>query len=230
MLPYAGSVSAEGGAISGATAFDLWETSGFPLDLTQLMAEEDGLAVDVPGYEVAMEAAREKSRAGEARCMRDWSRPEVMLSAPITSSIMHAARRGHRCCHVIIRNEECTIRAFGCARMHGCALGGSRLWCHQLRADLCKQDRDDHCRALQECQWWWWWPCPCAFSPARCSLCLADLHLCRSLRRPPPPLLFLKRTAAVTFMLPHKQVSARNLSYCLDQRQSSLTDEVSLSR
>ena len=28
------------------------------------MAEEDGLAVDVPGYEVAMEAAREKSRAG----------------------------------------------------------------------------------------------------------------------------------------------------------------------
>ena len=56
---------AEGGAISGATAFDLWETSGFPLDLTQLMAEEDGLEVDVPGYEVAMEAAREKSRAGE---------------------------------------------------------------------------------------------------------------------------------------------------------------------
>jgi alanyl-tRNA synthetase len=28
------------------------------------MAEEDGLAVDVPGYEAAMEAAREKSRAG----------------------------------------------------------------------------------------------------------------------------------------------------------------------
>ena len=34
------------------------------MDLTQLMAEEDGLAVDVPGYEAAMEAAREKSRAG----------------------------------------------------------------------------------------------------------------------------------------------------------------------
>ena len=46
-------------------AFDLWESSGFPMDLTQLMAEEDGLLVDVPGYEVAMLAAREKSRAGQ---------------------------------------------------------------------------------------------------------------------------------------------------------------------
>lgn len=51
--------------MTGAVAFDLWETSGFPLDLTQLMAEEDGLEVDGPGYEAAMQAAREKSRAGE---------------------------------------------------------------------------------------------------------------------------------------------------------------------
>ena len=64
---------AEGGAISGATAFDLWETSGFPLDLTQLMAEEDGLSVDVPGYEAAMEAAREKSRAGARDACAGWA-------------------------------------------------------------------------------------------------------------------------------------------------------------
>ena len=51
--------------MTGAVAFDLWETSGVPLDLTQLMAEEDGLEVDVAGYEAAMHAAREKSRAGE---------------------------------------------------------------------------------------------------------------------------------------------------------------------
>jgi len=82
---------AEGGAISGATAFDLWETSGFPLDLTQLMAEEDGLAVDVPGYGAAMEAAREKSRAG-ARCawcstdrlcgLWNWSKPRASIALP----------------------------------------------------------------------------------------------------------------------------------------------------
>ena len=50
--------------VDGPAAFELWDTFGFPVDLTGLMAEEDGLAVDMPGYQAAMEAAREKSRAG----------------------------------------------------------------------------------------------------------------------------------------------------------------------
>ncbi|GBF94304.1 alanyl-tRNA synthetase [Raphidocelis subcapitata] len=52
------------GVISGQDAFLLWDTYGFPLDLTQLMAEEAGLRVDGAGFEAAMEEAREKSRAG----------------------------------------------------------------------------------------------------------------------------------------------------------------------
>ena len=52
-----------GGAVSGADAFLLWDTYGFPLDLTQLMAEEAGLRVDGAGFEAAMEEARERSRA-----------------------------------------------------------------------------------------------------------------------------------------------------------------------
>mmetsp|Transcript_23994 Transcript_23994/g.42834 ORF Transcript_23994/g.42834 Transcript_23994/m.42834 type:complete len:1188 (-) Transcript_23994:165-3728(-) len=54
----------EGGKIGGAEAFELWDTFGFPIDLTQLMAEERGLTVDLAGYHAAFEAAREKSRAG----------------------------------------------------------------------------------------------------------------------------------------------------------------------
>lgn len=49
--------------LSGPDAFLLWDTYGFPLDLTQLMAEEAGLRVDGAGFEAAMEEAREKSRA-----------------------------------------------------------------------------------------------------------------------------------------------------------------------
>ncbi|KAJ8537036.1 hypothetical protein K7X08_035437 [Anisodus acutangulus] len=52
----------EGKQFSGQEAFVLWDTYGFPLDLTQLMAEEQGLMVDLDGFNVAMDAARERSR------------------------------------------------------------------------------------------------------------------------------------------------------------------------
>jgi len=104
---------AEGGAISGATAFDLWETSGFPLDLTQLMAEEDGLEVDVPGYGAAMEAAREKSRAGAhcAWCTTDrlcglWSWSTSRASPALPGLGQHTTVRSqelHRFCSLCMR-------------------------------------------------------------------------------------------------------------------------------
>ncbi len=50
--------------ISGQDAFQLYDTFGFPLDLTQLMASERGLSVDVAGFEKCMEEQRERSRAG----------------------------------------------------------------------------------------------------------------------------------------------------------------------
>eukprot|EP01025_Chloroclados_australasicus_P014578 TRINITY_DN16848_c0_g2_i5.p1 TRINITY_DN16848_c0_g2~~TRINITY_DN16848_c0_g2_i5.p1 ORF type:complete len:1226 (-),score=185.41 TRINITY_DN16848_c0_g2_i5:256-3462(-) len=50
--------------IDGQQAFELQDTYGFPIDLTQLMAEERGLSVDIPGYEAALLAARERSKAG----------------------------------------------------------------------------------------------------------------------------------------------------------------------
>jgi alanyl-tRNA synthetase len=48
--------------LSGEVAFDLWQTFGFPLDLTQDMARERGIEVDRKGYEIAREKAKEQSR------------------------------------------------------------------------------------------------------------------------------------------------------------------------
>jgi len=53
----------ESGAIPGEEAFKLYDTFGFPLDLTQLMAAERGYAVDVDGFERALDEQRTRSRA-----------------------------------------------------------------------------------------------------------------------------------------------------------------------
>ncbi|CAI5984473.1 unnamed protein product [Closterium sp. NIES-64] len=55
------------GKLSGQDAFVLWDTFGFPVDLTQLMAEEKGLAVDMASFEKAMTDAREMSRGARSK-------------------------------------------------------------------------------------------------------------------------------------------------------------------
>ena len=52
-----------GGKLSGQDAFLLWDTFGFPVDLTELMAEERGLGVDKAGFEAAMKEAKDLSKA-----------------------------------------------------------------------------------------------------------------------------------------------------------------------
>jgi len=51
--------------LDGQEAFQLYDTYGFPLDLTQLMAREQGLAVDVDAFERRMDQQRTQSRAAQ---------------------------------------------------------------------------------------------------------------------------------------------------------------------
>jgi alanyl-tRNA synthetase len=53
--------------ISGAFAFRLYDEQGFPLDLTELMARERGLTVDVTGFERLMEEQRERARKAQKK-------------------------------------------------------------------------------------------------------------------------------------------------------------------
>ena len=56
-------LAAQPAQISGAQAFELYDTYGFPLELTEEIAEEHGLTVDLAGFEVAMEAQRQRAKA-----------------------------------------------------------------------------------------------------------------------------------------------------------------------
>lgn len=58
---------AAGGHIGADNAFKLYDTFGFPIDLTEQMAEERGLKVDKAGYERLIEEAKERSRAVDTK-------------------------------------------------------------------------------------------------------------------------------------------------------------------
>jgi alanyl-tRNA synthetase len=58
--------------LSGALVFELSDTYGFPLDLTELMAREKGWGVDIEGFNTALQAQKTRSRAASIVDTGDW--------------------------------------------------------------------------------------------------------------------------------------------------------------
>jgi alanyl-tRNA synthetase len=59
--------------VSGEKAFELYDTFGFPIDLTSLILEEKGYQLDVEGFEKALKAQKDRSRAASEVSKDDWT-------------------------------------------------------------------------------------------------------------------------------------------------------------
>ena len=71
--------------LDGATAFTLYDTFGFPFDLTADVCRERGVTVDEAGFDAAMEAQRERARAAS----------QFKVGAKLEYSGVHTAFRGY---------------------------------------------------------------------------------------------------------------------------------------
>ena len=59
--------------IAGDFAFELYDTYGFPIDLTELMARENKMEVDMDGFNACMEEQKNRSRKATATSADDWT-------------------------------------------------------------------------------------------------------------------------------------------------------------
>lgn len=64
----------EGGELNGEVAFQLYDTFGFPLDLTELILREYGMTVDVAGFNTEMEKQKQRARNAAAVETGDWTK------------------------------------------------------------------------------------------------------------------------------------------------------------
>jgi alanyl-tRNA synthetase len=63
----------KGNRLAGQDAFELYDTFGFPIDLTALICGEKGVEVDHPGFEAALAQQKERSRAAGKMDAGDWT-------------------------------------------------------------------------------------------------------------------------------------------------------------
>ncbi|WP_273445190.1 alanine--tRNA ligase [Neolewinella agarilytica] len=66
-------LDSKGGVISGPDVFELYDTFGFPIDLTRLLATEQGLTIDEAGFEKALAEQKARSRKDAAKEVGDWT-------------------------------------------------------------------------------------------------------------------------------------------------------------
>jgi alanyl-tRNA synthetase len=106
-------LAAKPSQISGEQAFELYDTYGFPLELTEEIAEEHGLTVDLAGFEAAMEAQRQRAKAAAVSIdlTLQGAIEQMAASAEATAFKGYEALEQPSCVLALVANGEPAERA-----------------------------------------------------------------------------------------------------------------------
>lgn len=93
------------GVVDGDFAFELFDTYGFPIDLTQLLASEKNLNVDMEGFQRGLQQQKERSRAAAAVATDDWQ--ELIAQDTPTTFVGY---RDNQCESKIVKYRKVTAK------------------------------------------------------------------------------------------------------------------------
>ena len=105
--------------LSGADAFKLYDTFGFPIDLTLEILEENHLSTDLDAFQQLMEQSKERSRAIQKMEGAGWESEDLGLDKSVTTKF-----RGYETLEVVTRPYAIICGGQVCdaaARRGGCA-------------------------------------------------------------------------------------------------------------
>lgn len=93
---------AKDGIISGKTAFRLYDTYGFPFEITEEMAKERELTVDRKGYELAFEEHQKKSQQGSEQRFKGG----LVDNSEMTTNLHTATHLMHKALKIVLNDEN----------------------------------------------------------------------------------------------------------------------------
>lgn len=90
-------IAAEQKILPSHAVFELYDTFGFPDDLTRIIAEEKGLTIDEAGFEAEMQKQKQRSKKDSAAKVHDWvvleeDKPETFVGYDQTSAQTYITR------------------------------------------------------------------------------------------------------------------------------------------
>ncbi|MCJ1970041.1 alanine--tRNA ligase [Lactococcus carnosus] len=102
--------------LDGADIFKLYDTYGFPVELTEELAEDAGFKIDHAGFEAAMKAQQERARAAVVKGGSMNKQSEVLTALTVTSEFSYTAQKLSSPLTAIVQDDKRVKTAKGLAQ------------------------------------------------------------------------------------------------------------------